>query len=193
MFRAYFILIIFMMQILAVNQCCGSTETDRLLDLSRKEVKEFRNQLKTELMKAIKEGGPAYAVKICRERAPEIAKAASEKNELQIRRTSLKFRNPENAPDQWEQKALNILEGVSKKENSTKTPEYWEIVNKDKPVFRYVQGIPTAGPCLRCHGKQLDPAAEKIIEKLYPHDNAKGFKPGELRGAFSVSIPIREK
>ena len=39
-----------------------------------------------------------------------------------------------------------------------------------------------------CHGSGLDPALKAEIERLYPDDQATGFKAGELRGAFTVTI-----
>ena len=43
---------------------------------------------------------------VCREKAPEMAKAASEKTGWKIRRVSLKNCNPKAVPDAWEQAAL---------------------------------------------------------------------------------------
>jgi len=45
-----------------------------------------------------------------------------------------------------------------------------------------------AEPCLLCHGAP-EPALKAEIDRLYPQDQATGFRPGELRGAFTVSAP----
>ncbi len=42
-------------------------------------------------------------------------------------------------------------------------------------------------PGLTCHGSSLQPELKAEILCLYPNDQATGFKPGELRGAFTVT------
>jgi len=57
-------------------------------------------------------------------------------------------------------------------------------------------------PCLKCHGSDTQVSqgvkdaifgneAEEI-EALYPYDTALGYSPGEIRGAWSVKIPLSE-
>jgi len=63
------------------------------------------------------------------------------------------------------------------------------VVKGEAGAFRCTKAIPTAAePCLMCHGSGLDPALKAEIERLYPDDQATGFKAGELRGAFTVTI-----
>ncbi len=63
------------------------------------------------------------------------------------------------------------------------------VVKGAAGAFRCTKAIPTAAePCLMCHGSGLDPALKAEIERLYPDDQATGFKAGELRGAFTVTI-----
>lgn len=60
---------------------------------------EFMSALKAELMKAMKAGGPANAIQVCKRMAPEIAAHKSRETGWRVARTSLKVRNPANAPD----------------------------------------------------------------------------------------------
>ena len=63
------------------------------------------------------------------------------------------------------------------------------VVKGEAGAFRCTKAIPTAAePCLMCHGSGLDPALKAEIDRLYPDDQATGFKAGELRGAFTVTI-----
>jgi hypothetical protein len=63
------------------------------------------------------------------------------------------------------------------------------VVKGEAGAFRCTKAIPTAAePCLMCHGSGLDPALKAEIERLYPDDQATGFKAGERRGAFTVTI-----
>ena len=60
---------------------------------SRVVVKQFMTQLKGELGRAIKAGGPVEAINVCNKVAPAIAKSESDKHGWQVGRTSLKTRN----------------------------------------------------------------------------------------------------
>jgi hypothetical protein len=47
-----------------------------------------------------------------------------------------------------------------------------------------------ASPCLACHGdpEAIDPQVKRLLAERYPDDTAVGYKPGDLRGAVSVSV-----
>jgi hypothetical protein len=46
-------------------------------------------------------------------------------------------------------------------------------------------------PCLKCHGENLDPKVAAKLDALYPHDQARGYKAGDVRGAFTVRQPMQ--
>ncbi len=50
-----------------------------------------------------------------------------------------------------------------------------------------MKAIPTQEVCLACHGEKIDKATAAKLAKLYPKDKARGFKVGDLRGAFTMS------
>lgn len=54
-----------------------------------------------------------------------------------------------------------------------------------------MKAIPTGGVCIACHGAELDPAIAQKINELYPDDQATGYKPGDIRGAFTISQTIQ--
>lgn len=149
-------------------------------------IKGFFKELKGELMKAKKSGGPIAAVKACNTKAPGIAENAS-KNGWEVARTSLKLRNEDNAPDQWELKVLKQFEARKAKGESPKKIAYAEIVNVNgKRTFRMMKAIPTAELCITCHGAKVKPEIVNTLNKYYPNDKAKGFKVGDIRGAFTL-------
>ncbi|MCC7254253.1 DUF3365 domain-containing protein [Hyphomicrobium sp.] len=160
---------------------------------ARAATKDLGETLKAQLVAAIQAGGPRSAVGVCRTVAPVIAKEASETHGLTVGRTALKVRNPANAPDAFERKTLDDF--VQKIESGTDpaTLERAEvIVENGETVFRYLKAIPTAAePCLACHGTQIEPGLKAEIQRLYPEDQATGFRAGELRGAFTVTRKIR--
>ncbi|MFO8024383.1 DUF3365 domain-containing protein [Thiohalophilus sp.] len=154
---------------------------------SRQAVKQFFGQLKGELQSAMKAGGPVNAIEVCSEEAPAIARDVSKEKGLQIGRTSLKPRNPGNAPDQWEKAVLKEFEQRKANGENPKKMEKHEIVEQNgQQVFRYMKAIPTGELCLKCHGSDLDPAVSAKLEKLYPEDRATGYSKGDLRGAFTI-------
>ncbi|PIQ09102.1 MAG: hypothetical protein COW71_08295 [Ignavibacteriales bacterium CG18_big_fil_WC_8_21_14_2_50_31_20] len=79
---------------------------------------------------------------------------------------SLKPLNPNNAPDEWEKKAL---QGFEYGEN-----ERIEIFNiNGKNFLKLMQPMQTQNGCLKCHGHQ-------------------GYKVGDIRGGVGVSVPMQK-
>ena len=54
------------------------------------------------LNEEIARGGPESAIVVCSEKAPQMARTASEQSGWVIRRVSLRNRNPKATPDAWE-------------------------------------------------------------------------------------------
>ena len=159
---------------------------------SKAVIKQFFGELKTELKGALKSGGPTKAIGVCQQVAPAISKKYSLKKGWTVSRTSLKNRNPDNAPDTWEKTVLEKFEARKASGEDPKTMDYAEIIeNKGKRSFRYMKAIPTAEkPCLMCHGTKIKPEITKLLNKHYPEDKALGYKPGDIRGAFSIIQPM---
>jgi hypothetical protein len=169
------------------SQVGASNELAQNKKQSMAAVKEFAGKLKGEMKRAMKAGGPVNAIKVCRVKAPEIALAVSNKHKLNIARTSLKVRNPGNQPDAWELKVLKQFEARKAKGESVKKMAYSEVVNMDgKKVFRFMKAIPTGKVCLNCHAAKIKPEVEARLKTLYPADQARGFKLGDIRGSFTV-------
>jgi hypothetical protein len=158
---------------------------------SRETTQEFMKTLKQELQAAMQEGGPVNAVSVCNLTAPAIASTYSIRNGWDVGRTSLKLRNPANAPDAWEQAVLVSFEERKRAGEDPATMEFYEVVSQDgSDELRYMKAIPTAPLCLACHGEQLDSIVKTRIETLYPQDQALGYKEGDIRGAFTVTQPL---
>jgi len=158
-------------------------------------VQEFAGQLMMKMKMAMKEGGPVEAIKVCNESAPSIAGQISEKNNWKVGRTSLKLRNPANAPDAWEEA---VLKKFAERRAAGESPEkmaYFEVVEEGgQKNFRFMKaiGMPPlqAMPCLKCHGENIDSNISTKLKELYPIDKAVGYKPGEIRGAFTIVQPM---
>ncbi|HRD66195.1 MAG TPA: DUF3365 domain-containing protein [Candidatus Competibacter sp.] len=159
---------------------------------SRHAAQTFGSMLKDTLQQAIQSGGPVNGIAVCREKAAQIATDLGQKQEMLIGRTSLKLRNPDNAPDNWELAVLKQFEARKAQGDPVDKLEFFAVIEDDqgKKTFRYMKAIPTAGLCLSCHGENIDPAVDAKLKELYPNDKARGFKEGELRGAFTIDKPL---
>lgn len=83
---------------------------------------------------------------------------------MKTRITSNLYLNPNDAPDEWEKKALSIIETTRK--------DYYEITSVDgKQYFRMMQPMIMEKSCLKCHAWT-------------------GLKVGDLRGGTDVEIPL---
>ena len=154
---------------------------------SRTYVKEFAGQLKAELVKAMQASGPVNAIDVCHIQAPSIATRLSEQYQIDISRTSLKIRNPDNKADVWEREVLLQFEQRKQAGEQIDELEYSEIQQaKGETVLRYMKAIPTQSICLVCHGANINDAVQNQINKLYPDDQATGFNEGDIRGAFTI-------
>ncbi|NOX48158.1 MAG: DUF3365 domain-containing protein [Chlorobi bacterium] len=149
-------------------------------------------ELQSELKAAIKSGGFEEAVNVCNLRAAPITKIISEttNRKVVIKRTSNKYRNPMNAPDKFEKKALAYFEGLS---NSGKPlPDYFiqKLGSGNSMVFNYYKPMKTSSNCLICHGdpENIKPDVLNSISKLYPNDKATGYKENDFRGLIRITI-----
>ncbi|WP_293648374.1 Tll0287-like domain-containing protein [Thiolapillus sp.] len=155
---------------------------------ARKVIKQFATQLKGELKKAMKEGGPVNAISVCNDKAPKITDSVSASSGWTIARTSLKPRATANSPLPWERKVMEEFEAKKAAGADPKTLDYSDVVEENgKKVFRYMKAIPTGKVCLNCHGgDNVKPEVVMRLKSLYPSDRARGFKEGDIRGAFVV-------
>ncbi|WP_373276067.1 Tll0287-like domain-containing protein [Thiolapillus brandeum] len=153
---------------------------------ARKVIKQFATHLKGELKAAMKEGGPVNAISVCNDRAPGITDEVSASSGWSVARTSLKPRSTANSPLPWERKVMEEFEAKKAAGADPRTLDYSDVVEENgRKVFRYMKAIPTGKVCLNCHGgDEVKPEVEMRLKSLYPSDRARGFKEGDIRGAF---------
>lgn len=154
-------------------------------------ISEMQRQLKLELQTALQQGGGVAAIRVCRERAPIIAAQLNQTLGVTIRRTSERWRNPANAPDTFESGVLKQFAAAAAAAPDVNQLRFEEVLNdQGQPRLHVMQAIALQGPCVMCHGTELREDIRDSLRLLYPADHAIGFSPGELRGAFSVSVPL---
>ncbi|MFH1006161.1 MAG: DUF3365 domain-containing protein [Candidatus Latescibacterota bacterium] len=98
----------------------------------------------------------------------QMAEIVSSMGDIQYHITSLKPIRPENAPRDWEAKALRSFSA-----KSDEFFEWWVPGDREEKAFRYMGPLWTEKSCLACHSKQ-------------------GYAEGDLTGGISVTIPARD-
>ena len=165
-----------------------ANEQAELDQKSKTIIKTMVGKMQKTMKAAMKEGGPTNAIASCSVKAPKAAAKMSKKTGFDISRTSLKLRNPKNAPDAWEKEVLHRFEEQKQYGAAVGKMEYSEILTtKDgKKTYRFMKAIGTKGQCLICHGNPKGKVKAKH-NKLYPQDQATGFKEGDISGAYTLS------
>lgn len=185
---------------LLVSTTVLASELVQRVDISEREkaaqevTQQFVKQLGGHLKKEMAASGPAGAIKVCRDVAPEIASELSLKNGWRVTRVSAKPRNSlMGTPDQWESETMVEFELRAEKGEQFANMANAEVVTESgKTYFRYMKPLAVQPICLSCHGdeKQLSPDVKTKLSTMYPHDKAIGYKAGDLRGAVSIKQPI---
>jgi hypothetical protein len=159
---------------------------------ARAAIAAFAGALQAELTSAMQAGGPLNAIEVCNERAPAIAANVSVEKGMNLSRVSLRNRNPDNAPNDWQSAVLQEFE-TRQAAGEDLGGLVWQDVaeSNGQREYRFMKAIPTAPLCLGCHGESLAPAVAEKITELYPDDKATGFREGDIRGAFVVTRTLK--
>lgn len=178
---------VLVLMLFSTHLAAENDNSAQLEDKAKQLAAQLGMQLKARLQSAIESGGPASAIAVCNVAAPEIATELS-RDGWTVGRTSLKLRNPANRPDAWEQAALLAFERqlasgtpVASLQNSTIESDAGET------RYRFMKAIPVDGVCMACHGEAISEPVRAALAEKYPQDAATGYKPGELRGAFTMT------
>jgi hypothetical protein len=144
----------------------------------------FKSSLVSELTAAVVES-PAHAIDVCRLRAPVIAESLSTAG-VRVGRASNLLRNPGNAPQPWMAPLLADYEAHPDRLDP-------RAVRLDDKMFGYVEPITVKPLCLVCHGEEIVPAVQERLDALYPEDRATGYRVGDVRGIFWVTMPLGDE
>jgi len=179
---------------------CGETR-DNVSEVSNEEaarVAEVGQAVSGELLRtlvgrltaAMEEGGPAHAVEFCSTEAIPLTRMVESQQEggLEIKRTSFRYRNPDNAPDEAETQALRYFEDALQAGGQV-PGRYVQQVSAEE--YRYYQPLFVGEVCLQCHGDKatMSPAVLEKLQASYPMDLATGYKAGDFRGLVRVTVP----
>ncbi len=152
---------------------------------------ELAEKVRGLLLQEIGKGGFASAVKVCSEMAQQMTLEFNARTGHMVRRVSLKYRNPQNVPDEYERRKLEELDLLNRKKGMRN--EYYEVVeDQGKRYLRYLKPLLVLPLCINCHGPKENISADvnTILAEKYPEDRATGFLVGDLRGAISAKIML---
>ncbi len=147
--------------------------------------KQMYFNILTKLNKALDEIGPYEAVKYCNHQALPITDSLSKYYGVKAKRTSLKLRNPANAPDSLEKQILQMYA-----QTLSKTP----VVIKTPEGVRFFTPIYIANVCLKCHGisnQDIPDVTIIALNQLYPKDEARNYQLYDIRGIWSILFPVK--
>ena len=158
-------------------------------ELALRVIEETRELMQVE----VRVRGPAGALQQCSKIALGLAKQHEEEG-WRVRRVSVKYRNPADAPDEYEARVLDEFAALKAKGELQVDTEHAEVVTEEgRRYLRYMKPIVLGSPvCLSCHGgpDEISPEIKPELQRLYPQDKATGYRVADLRGAVSVKIPV---
>ncbi len=172
------------LSLLSLTIAPAIADEDPFLNESRALAESFGVELQTALKAGLEKGGPVEAVTVCKDLAPQIAARLSRESGAKVSRTSTRFRNPANAPEPWQAAWLERFQS-----DITTGVALPEQIERHAGGTRYMKAIRMQPVCLACHGEKLSGDVSAALAEYYPHDRARGYSVGDLRGAFSISWP----
>lgn len=151
-------------------------------------------RLVTELAAALGAGGPEKAVEICHTKALPLTNAPfpAQPQVIAVKRTSLRLRNPANAPDAAERAALDHVAALiaGGQPAPAVLVQKVETAGTSGTEWRLYRSIGVQAACLTCHGgpEIQTPALRALLRERYPADAATGYAVGDWRGLIRVTV-----
>jgi len=162
------------------------TKVAKYTELGMSIAKNTGKTLKGRLKAAVNKGGLESGIKVCNIEAQKLMDSMSVVYSVKIKRTSMKIRNTDDAPNQFE---LAVLSDFHKKHN--KGEKVKPVVKENNGMMSFYAPIFIEDVCLNCHGvigEKMKPATNDIIKSLYAKDEAINYKKGDLRAIWSITF-----
>lgn len=198
--RSFIVLAVIFLGLLEVGFFQSSMGQQRSADVNHEEALQEARRLADDLgdkirgllVQELQRGGPVSALRVCSEVAQEMTREFNRHTGHHARRVSVRYRNPQNLPDGYEQQVLVRMEVENRQKHLGK--EYVDVVKEENvKVLRYMRPLTVAPVCITCHGPKetMTPEIKRMLTERYPEDRATGFQDGDLRGAISVKIVLK--
>ncbi len=149
--------------------------------------------LSSNLLQAIQSGGVSNALPFCSLAASPLTSGVAARHGIALRRVTHRPRNPSGRANAAESGVIQAFQAALAAGASTNPPPPL-VTNLVPGQATFLAPIVLAKElCLKCHG---DPATDiglaelEVIRRLYPGDEATGFRIGELRGLWRIDFPL---
>ena len=144
----------------------------------------IQNATSSELTRALTEGGPGDAIKVCHLSATTLIHRIGREEGIAAGRTSARLRTPSNAPKPWAAPIVKEYANAKAADVDGFAVDLGERVGVMRPIAH-------RAVCSPCHGveEKLNPQVRKELKDRYVVDRATGFKDGDLRGWIWVEVP----
>lgn len=173
----------------AVLYADESATLDNVRQTGEKATALLIKTLGSNLKQRLQTGGPTAALDFCADKATELTGEVDEAlgANVSVKRISLRYRNPGNAPQGREK---IILEAMQRLQESGVVLPGEMIEKSDNGVYKYYKPLLiNKGVCLKCHGDLGNtPDLAAKIRTYYPDDHAVGYTMQDLRGAVVVTV-----
>lgn len=167
----------------------AANKEDLALSSAKGAAAKLGGAVRAKLMDAMNAGGVASAINVCSTEAQGIAAQVSKETGATVGRSSLKLRNPKDAPPGWVQTWL-VAQGDKKAAETQGIEGVFD--SPSGRVARVLKPLAIDGVCLSCHGAvaEIPPEVKEVLAAKYPGDQATGYQLGELRGALWAEVPV---
>jgi PAS domain S-box-containing protein len=115
--------------------------------------------------------------------ATHVAERITRGSKYYVRQVSLRYRNPNNRPDEYE--SLMLREFGGKPGHET----FSVVETREGKMFRFMLSMVAEKSCLECHG-EYDKAPAFVRARFPTGHYSYNYMLGEVIGAVSVSIPM---
>ncbi len=170
--------------------------SDREMEVTEEQKKQMRttaadfmDELKGILLNQVQTNGVVSALDVCSDTARVLTNEFGLQRGVFIKRVSVKNRNTNNFPDDYEKNVINSFNKILQNKKLDEKTEQAELVKEGEFTYlRYMKPILIQPVCLNCHGSEYTMLEEvsSLIAERYPDDKALDYKPGDLRGAVSI-------
>lgn len=166
----------------------GTNAPNPQVVLGKELIQQAGGLLSSNLLAAIARGGPTNALEFCSVHALTLTKSVGTNQPVTIRRVTHKPRNPVNLAQADE---LAVLEKFRAQLQPGTVPPPLLVTNAAGTVSFFAPIVLNNPLCLNCHGQprtEVQPATLAAVQRLYPRDEATGFKLGDLRGMWRLDF-----
>lgn len=144
--------------------------------------------LGAKLRAAIAEGGATSAIPYCSTLAVPLTQAVGASNAVTLKRVSHRPRNPAHraSPEEAE-----LIRGYTEDLAAGRLPQPQLLSRSGQSLHYYSPIVLNQELCLQCHGQletEVTLETAVVLRSLYPHDEATGFRTGQMRGLWRVDF-----